>query len=527
MGRCPTGREFRFGIRSVTYQVPGSDNLALCVNGVPVMCKGGNWGMDEAMKRGGRPRLDAQIRLHQLANFNMIRNWVGQSTSEDFYDLCDQYGLLLWDEFFQPNPSDGPNPLDAVLYLANVREKVLRFRNHPSIVLWCARNEGNPPPVIDAGIRAIMTELDPQRLYQANSSAGRGVRSGGPYRWRPPEQYYIFPATEAFKTELGGGVSMPTLEAVHAMIPPKEWETINDDWAEHNFTRGTQGGERYAGDLAQRYGAWSSLPQFVREGQMANYEAFRAMYEGRQAKLFNPCTGVLDWMSNPAEPSFTYQLYSHDLEPNASLFAARKACEPVHLQMNQSDFHVMVINNTPGLLAGLQVRARLINFDGSIQSERRATVDARGCDAATDVFTMEFAAGLTPVHFVALELSDAGGRRISDNFYWHGADLTLLRSLATASVSAKITRHDRGGKCLLNVVLSNESAIPALLAHLQLRRGSTGERVLPVFYSDNYLSLLPGESRVIAIESDEIAPEAILLALDGWNIKETSWLSKN
>src|SRR5208282_36270 len=109
-----------------------------------------------------------------------------------------------------PNPSDGPrtgpNPFDNDLYLANVREKVLRFRNHPSIALWCARNEGDPPPVIDAGIKKIIADLEPQRLYQANSSAGRGARSGGPYRWRTPAEYYQYATTgrgaEVFKTEL-------------------------------------------------------------------------------------------------------------------------------------------------------------------------------------------------------------------------------------------------------------------------------------------------------------------------------------
>ena len=110
--------------------------------------------MDEAMKRIPRARLEAQIRMHALANYTMIRNWVGQSTGEDFYDLCDRYGLLIWDEFFQPNPSDGPNPPDVGMYLANVREKVLRYRNHACIAVWCARNEGNPPAGIDAGIQA-------------------------------------------------------------------------------------------------------------------------------------------------------------------------------------------------------------------------------------------------------------------------------------------------------------------------------------------------------------------------------------
>jgi beta-galactosidase/beta-glucuronidase len=175
-----------FGVRKISYTVPDSENLTISVNGVRVFIRGGDWGLDDAMKRIPRERLEAQIRMHQLAHLNMIRNWVGQSTNEDFYELCDKYGILLWDEFFQPNPSDGPNPMNLDLYIANVREKILRFRNHPSIAVWCARNEGYPPQEIDDALRKLMAELEPTRLYQPSSTAGRGVHSGGPYHWRTP-----------------------------------------------------------------------------------------------------------------------------------------------------------------------------------------------------------------------------------------------------------------------------------------------------------------------------------------------------
>ena len=185
-GAISDQRRLSFGVRKITYAVADSDNLTISVNGARVFCRGGNWGLDEAMKRIPRERLEAQIRMHALANYTIIRNWVGQSTSEDFYELCDKYGLLLWDEFFQPNPSDGPNPPDLDTYLANVREKILRFRNHPSIAVWCARNEGFPPKEIDAALRKLMAELEPTRLYQASSTDGRGVHSNGPYCWRTP-----------------------------------------------------------------------------------------------------------------------------------------------------------------------------------------------------------------------------------------------------------------------------------------------------------------------------------------------------
>src|ERR1039458_8996781 len=246
--------------------------------------------------------------MHQIANYTMIRNWVGQSTSEDFYEMCDKYGIMLWDEFFQPNPGDGPNPTDLNVYLANVREKILRFRNHPAIAVWCARNEGYPPKEIDTALRKLMAELEPVRLYQPSSTAGRGVNSGGPYHWRTPREFYDF--GEAFKTEIGT-MSVPTLESIQGMMPEKDWETINDDWAEHDFAKGAQEGNLYPGILARRYGKITNLANFVRKAQLMNYEAYRAMYEGRNAQLFHPATAIITWMSHPAQPSFVWQLYHY------------------------------------------------------------------------------------------------------------------------------------------------------------------------------------------------------------------------
>ncbi len=519
-------KDVTFGVRKITYEVAGSQNLTISVNGVPIMCKGGDWGMDEAMKRIPKERLEAQIRLHRDANLNMIRNWVGQSTSEDFYDLCDRYGIMVWDEFFQPNRSDGPDVVDTATYLANVRDKVRRFRGHPSIVIWCGRNESYPAPqAVEDGIGKIMAEEDTTRLYHPNSAEGRGVRSGGPYCWRTPRSFYQF--GEAFKTEIGS-VSVPTIEAIHAMMPAEDWNTVNDDWAEHDLARGAAEGRRfspmYSDLIAQRFGPVANLPDFVRKAQLANYEAFRAMYEGRFAKLFNPCTGVLTWMSNPAQPSFVWQLYSYDLEPNASLFAVKKACEPVHVQMNQSDFHLMIVNHTPAKLEEMHVHAAVYDMDGRLKGEQRMVVTA-GPTAATDVGIIDWPTGLSAVHFVKLELRDREGKLVSDNFYWRALpnsedDFTDLQKMPMVSLDCQVARHDEGGKCLLDVTLANRSDDVALLAHIQLRRGSSGERVLPVYYGDNYVSLLPGEQRSISVEAAvmDLHGEKPVVAVDGWNV---------
>jgi hypothetical protein len=512
-----------FGVRKITYSVPDSENLTISVNGVRIMCKGGNWGLDEAMKRIPRNRLEAQIRMHQIANYTIIRNWVGQSTSEDFYELCDKYGLLLWDEFFQPNPSDGPDPTDLHTYVANVREKILRFRNHPSIAVWCARNEGYPPKEIDDALQKLMAELEPTRLYQASSTAGRGVYSHGPYYWRPPREFYTFESNDIFKTETGS-VSIPTLESIHGMMPQKDWEVIDDDWAEHDLAKGAQRGDQYPRILGERYGQITNLADFVRKGQMANYEAYRAMYEGRNAKLFKPCTGVITWMSNPAQPSFVWQLYHHDLEPNASLFAAKKACEPLHIQLNEKTWELEVINNLPAPITQSRADLAIYNLDGSLAYQHQFDLEAPPT-AETGLGLVEWPTNLSSVHFVKLEWHDAAGKLLSDNFYWRASpedpdNLRALETMPTVTLVAKVVRHDSGGKCRLEVALGNSSPYVALMAHLQLRRQDSHDRVLPVYYSDNYVSLAPAETRTISIEAaaSDLQGQTPLVMVDGWNI---------
>ena len=515
-------RDVSFGVRKISYSVPGTDTLTISVNGVPIFIRGGNWGLDEALKRIPRERLEAQIRMHRLANLNLIRNWVGQSTSEDFYDLCDKYGILVWDEFFQPNPNDGPDPTDIATYIANVREKILRFRNHPSIALWCARNEGFPPPEIDAELRKLMTELEPTRRYQPSSTDGAGVRSHGPYSWRTPREFYTV-TDDFFKTETGT-VSVPTIESIHAMMPRKDWETINDDWAEHDLASGAQAGDSYPETLAARYGKVANLADFVRKAQLMNYESYRAMFEGRNAKMFHPTTAVITWMSHPAQPSFVWQLYHYDLEPNSSLFAVKKAGEPVHIQFNEADGDLEVINNLPQPLTNAVARVSVYLLDGTLATlyETKVTAEA---SSATSLGPVKFPSLLTATHFLKLELEDAQGKGLSSNFYWRGEPgypdvLSDLDKMPAVPIEFQVARSDANGKRVLTLTLHNPTTHIALMAHLQLRRQHSGERVLPVFYSDNYVSLTANEFKTITIEADLSAfrGDDPQVTVDGWNV---------
>jgi mannosylglycoprotein endo-beta-mannosidase len=509
----------QFGIRKIEYHVPDSEDLTLAVNGVKIMARGGNWGLDEGMKRISRARLDAQFHMHALANLNIIRNWVGQSTSPDFYEMADKYGILLWDEFFQPNPVDGPNVTDIPTYLANVTDKVVRYRNHPSIAVWCARNEGYPPKELEDDLKPLMAKLDPSRLYQSNSAEGRGVSSGGPYYWRSPRFFYAI--SESFKTETGS-VSVPTLESIQGMMPQKDWETINDDWAQHDMAHGAQRGDEFPGMLAHRYGHIRNLADLVRKGQLATYEAFRAMYEGRNAEMFKTTTGVITWMSNPAQPSFVWQLYHYDLEPNAALYAAKKASEPVHVQMNEALRGIEVVNNHPEPLKDLKLEVMMYRFEGQPDFRKVYSI-AEVPGSTTEKVAQAPNAYDTALFFIKLNLLDGSGKILSTNLYWQQVaqdQFGGLQNLPPVTLDAKADAHTEGDKTLLTVTLANNTDHVALLSHLQLHQKKSGNRVLPVFYSDNYLSLVPHESTTVTIEAatKDLQGEDPVVEVDGYNV---------
>lgn len=534
------GLDVPFGIKKYGYFVPGSKNLTITVNGVKVFCKGGNWGLDEAMKRIPYARLDAEVRMHRDANLNMIRNWVGQSTEEDFYRACDKYGIMVWDDFWLANPADGPIPNDNALFMANAREKVLRFRNHPSIAVWCGRNEADPPPVLNKGLKDLIQELDPSRFYQPNSASYRtptnGVGGGGPYQARPVASY--FTARDGMHTEIGMP-SIPTLESIEGMMPLKDlnpdWSKLNDDFAEHDLCRGAQNGPGFVALLGQRYGPISSLADFVRKSQLENYEGYRAMFEGRQSHLFDPATGTLLWMSAPAQPSFVWQLFAHDLEPDAALFGAEKACEPIHIQYDPVTRTVEVVNTTGRPLLNVIAHEAAIGLDGwkNVQVQD-AKVDVPASSVRT-VLKLPADAFKNRPGFLLLQLGRFSEFQkevrqssvISENFYWEPAaaspgDLTSLEDLPPVALDIEAKQLPaEAGRVRYRLFLQNRSGHAALAVHVQLRRKRTGKRVLPVFYSDNYVSFAPIGSKLITIEAakGDLGGEPPLITLDGWNVR--------
>jgi hypothetical protein len=228
-------------------------------------------------------------------------------------------------------------------------------------------------------------------------------------------------------------------------------------------------------------------------------------------------------MSNPAHPSFVWQLYAYDLEPMSSYFAVMHASEMVHIQFNQANGELQVINNLPTPVDAAAARVSVYNLDGALAAQYGAQFTAAP-EATTNLGPVRFPAGLSAVYFLKLDLRDSAGKLVSSNFYWlaqpdHRDDLTALNQLPMVTLDAKAVRKDQGGERVVTVTLHNPSHSIALMAHLQLRRKS-GRRVLPAYYSDNYVSLVPNETRTITIKAalSDFKGEGALVAFDGWNV---------
>lgn len=494
-------------------------HLVIKVNGVRIAAKGGNWGTDDWRKRVSREKLEPYFRLHRDAHLNVIRNWVGQNTERVFFDLADEYGLMVLNDFWASTQDYQLEPQDVPLFLKNAADVIARFRNHPSIILWFGRNEGVPQPILNEGLDRLVAELDGTRYYTGSSNRVN-LANSGPYNYREPVTYFTEHA-QGFSVEVGTP-SFPTLESFKRAVPAPDRWPISDVWAYHDWHQTGNGTTAtFMATLEKQFGAATSLEDFERKAQMMNYVTHRAMFEGMNAKLWTRNSGRLLWMTQPAWPSTMWQILSSDYDTHGSFYGVKKASEPVHVQMNLPDYAVVLVNNTTLPLSGVSVRARVLSLDNKVLLEREATLQGAPISVSPALALPLETLMETAVVLVKLEARDASGKLLSENVYWQSKDAESLRrlgSLAQTRVTATTTTSRNGDETLVRVRLRNGSAAPALAIKLTLFRAD-GTQVLPAYFDDNYISLLPGETRDVDVSYPASAGRGgIRLMIRGWNV---------
>ncbi len=487
--------------------------LTIKVNGVSIFCKGGNWGMDDGMKRVSRERLEPYFRLHRDAHFTMIRNWTGESTEEVFYELCDEYGMLVWNDFWLSTEGYNLNVNDNDLFMANATDVVKRFRNHPSIAIWCPRNEGYAPEQLEPRLQKLIASEDGTRYYAPNSR-NLNLRPSGPWHYMKDAADYYRSNAEGFSTELGTP-SIPTAATIRSFMPEEDQWPISDTWFYHDLHDGQKD---YIHAMETKYGKSDNLDDFCRKAQLVNYDSHRAMFESWNSKMWNNASGLLLWMTHPAWPSTVWQTYSWDYETFGSFYGSQKACEPIHIQMNLHDNKVVVLNTTLKSYAKLQAKLEIFDLNGKKLAVMQNDVDAQS-NRLTECFTAQFQMQLPDIYLIRLTLSDKN-RVYSQNEYWKSSQssgsFAGFNKLANPNLTAKVLKYE-GNK--VTFVVSNASKVPAIGLKFNLRDQISGKLILPAYFSDGYFTLLPGEKKQMVVEYDHVKFINPEIFTEGYNQK--------
>ena len=562
VGRSVSDRQrVTFGVRTVSDYINEQGHRGYKVNGKPLLIRGGGW-VDDLFLREDPRRLEAELAYARHMNLNTIRLEGFWGSSRQLYDLADRHGILLmagwscqWEwENYLGKPTDETyggvqTPEDIELVVSYLRDQVTWLRNHPSIFVWVLGSDMLPKPDLEQKSLALLEEIDPTRpslsacsVRTSTVSGPTGVKMLGPYDYVTPNYWYedtTRGGAYGFNTETGPGPQPPPLDSLRRMIPAEHLWPIDEMWnyhcARHEF--GTL--KRYVNALEKRYGAPTDVEDFVRKAQLANYEAIRPMFEAFAVNR-PVTTGVIQWMYNAAWPKLFWQLYDYYLVPSGATYGTRVACQPRSVVYDYGRHAVFAVNSGLEPLAGASVEVRLLD----LQSRTVATSTHRldlPADAAVKVADLPPTAGLTPVYFLDLRLKQADGKPVASNFYWLStkkdvldpegsewfvtpnksfADFTALSQLPAADIKVEARIEELAGEKRLHLSLANPTEALAFFIELRLFGEQSGEPIVPVWWDDNYLSLLPGEQRRLTatFAADATRGERPVLRWAGWNV---------
>ncbi|MEW9570320.1 sugar-binding domain-containing protein [Rhodanobacter sp. Si-c] len=552
-----------FGIRSVSSNLTRQGYRQFFVNGKPVLIRGAGWAPDMFLRDDPR-RMEAEFSYIRNLGLNAIRS-EGKLEDTRFYDLADRDGIMIlagWEccDKWESAAKTGGAPWDASdeqVAKDSMASEARLLRNHPSVIGFLIGSDNAPPPAVakmyvdtlhaeDWTMPIIAAASD-----QATAETGpSGMKMAGPYAWVPPAYWYADKLGGAFgfDSEVSAGADIPRLEDLVHMLSPQEQQAL---WM-YPQTRQYHASAAWSPfasiapfdtALARRYGAPRSLADYVAKAQLENYDNVRAQFEAFNAHMgaANPSTGVIYWMLNNAWPSLHWHLYDYFLNPAGAYFGAKKANEPLHIQYSYDTRAVMLVNQTSTAERGLQAHIRVRNLDGSVRYEQRLRdIDLAG-NGTRQLATLPTPAGLSRTYFVELELASADGQPVSRNVYWLSTqadeldwahsnwyltpvtrygDLTALQSLPAAANEVRATMRREGSESVVTVALAvpASSRAPGLFQHVSIRRAAHGDLVLPVLWSDNDVTLWPGESLTLTAHYGAQDTTPPVIEVGGWNV---------
>jgi mannosylglycoprotein endo-beta-mannosidase len=537
------------GIRQITSQWNDrTESRQINVNGQKIFIKGGDWIVSDELLRFSPARYDAEVRFHRDMNLNLIRVWGGALLERpEFYAACDKYGMLVFQDMWgsgdcngrweDPMKLDGQwtrrnYPDDHALFIASIKDQIKMVRNYPSLAIWCGGNEITPPEDILTALRdTIMPQLDSTRWfveYSNSENMSRNVLGGngdGPYGVQPLSVFWD-QRTFPFNSEVGSvGINdytslkrfIPQADMVVPEFDASTGKTKTDPvWEYHKYIG-------YDGFI-DKYGKPKDVEDFAEKAQLVNYDQYRALAEGFTSHMWDWYTGFIIWKTQNPWTAMRGQMYDYYLDPNACLYGLHSGSKPLHVMCNPDNGMVMIANNTFKPYTNLMLVAKAYDMNGketglSSQFEDvTATTIKRYYPLKEDLAKITKNEGV----FLDLELYDYNKKLLDQNIYWlpdENGDYSGLQKL-TASQLQVSAKQVSAGK--VEATLTNPAGAPvAFFNRLSLMDPQTNKRLLPVFYSDNYVTVLPGQTKTILMDYDAAANGATpVLSISGWNLKE-------
>jgi exo-1,4-beta-D-glucosaminidase len=565
-----------FGIRTYETYLNAAGVRGYKVNGREVLQKSGGW-VDDLFLRYMPEKDAAQIRYVKEMNMNTLRFEGIWGNNHHIYDLCDQNGIMLmvgwscqweWPDYLglELEIAEGDEnlsiaegteiygvkitPEEEQLLSDYFRDQVKWLRNHPSIYCWAVGSDAMPKPSLEQKYQKTLDTYDPERSllvsageFESTLSGPSGMKMNGPYEYVPPVYWYEdkkLGGAFGYNSETGPGPQIPPIESIKKMIPEEDlWPPMNDMWNYHSGRKDFNSVSVYMKALETKYGKPANLEELALKAQLMNYEAMRPMFEAFVVNR-DVATGVVQWMLNSPWPEFYWQLYDYYLMPTGAYFGTQKAGQAATLIYNYDNQQVYASNDAIKDLKNHKAQIRLYDINSKVVFEKQVDVSL-GENEYRSLLSLPKLAGKREVYFLDLKLLDSSGALVSDNFYWLAtqkdlldwdqffwfytpqkqyADFSKLNGMKKVNIRAEKEIVKQGGEWEVRVTLSNPSENLAFFMELMATKKSDGKSILPVFWSDNYISLLPGESKTLNLKfyDKDLDGDELAIKIQGMNL---------
>jgi exo-1,4-beta-D-glucosaminidase len=541
----------RFGIRTVTQhrdqnqqfpELGRGGNFYLKVNGRDFLVRGAAYAPD--LLFADDPARDAAtMRYVKDLGLNMLR-LEGKFPGDRLVEMADEMGIPLmfgwmccnqWEKWAQWDEEDNRVARESL------RAQITALRHHASVFVWANGSDGKPPPPVLTSYHEILRDLHwPNAVVDTVSSMTKdangeriwdGIHMAGPYSWRPPSYWFSgrYAATRGANAEQGDNEHIPPFASLKKFIPADRLWPINEAWFFHagsNTKNAALTSIRRAVD--RRYGPSRSAEEFADKAQLAHYEATRAQFEAFAANGWSDHKMTIYWMLNNHWPSFFGHVFDHYLRPGGAYFGAKKGLRPLSVVFDayasgrHDEARVSVVNQSPGDQHGLRARVRVYDLQGRVRHDRTSDDISVVSGDVVAALTLPRIAWDSRVFFVRCELFNQAGDRVTENVYWQSqriddvgdprndlafelkqsswADMTSLNTMAQVPLRVSA----RGNSDSVEIRLHNPTGQIAFFERVEAMTTRDGDEILPIEYSDNYVTVFPGET----VELEAVMPTA-------------------